>query len=51
MMTPLLLFSCEETGNDAPTITLLLRSQTISEGAVVDANSTTVLTLYYNNSV
>lgn len=51
MMTPLLLFSCEETGNDEPTITLLLRSQTISEGAVVDANSTTVLTLYYNNSV
>ena len=37
--------------NDTPPVNLLLRSQSISEGAVVDAESTTILTLSYNNTV
>ena len=38
-------------GGDTPTVTVSLRSQSISEGAEVDAASTIVLTLSYNTTV
>jgi len=59
MVSALCLSSCggddaNDSGGDSPTpsgITITLRSQTISEGAEVDAATTTVLTLNYNNTV
>ena len=44
-------FSCNSENNEKPSITIELRSQSITEGAVVDAKTTTVLTLSYNNPV
>ncbi|MBO4721056.1 MAG: glycoside hydrolase family 5 protein [Prevotella sp.] len=57
LMGAITLFSCGSSGSDdpepepTPSVNLILRSQTISEGAEVDAQSTTVLTLNYNNTV
>lgn len=49
------LFSCGGSDSDdstpTPSVTLQLVSQSIAEGAQVDAASTTVLTLNYNNPV
>ena len=48
-------FSCGGDNNSdnspTPSINLILRSQTITDGSEVDALSTTVLTLTYNNTV
>jgi len=44
-------FSCSSENKAEPTITIQLRSQSISEGAQVDAQTTKVLTLHYNNPV
>ena len=46
----LMAFGCNKEDKPEP-ITIELRSQSISEGAVVDAKTTTVLTLSYNNPV
>ena len=42
---------CSNENNAEPSITIQLRSQSIAEGAEVDAQTTTVLTLHYNNPV
>lgn len=47
----LLAFGCSNENNTEPSITVQLRSQSIAEGAEVDAKTTTVLTLHYNNPV
>ncbi len=47
----LLAFGCSNENNAEPSITIQLRSQSIAEGAEVDARTTTVLTLHYNNPV
>ena len=44
-------FGCNSENNAEPPITILLSSQSIAEGAVVDAKTTSVLTLHYNNPV
>ena len=46
----LMAFGCNKEDKPEP-ISIELRSQSISEGAVVDAKTTTVLTLSYNNPV
>ena len=46
----LMAFGCNNEDKPEP-ITIELRSQSITEGAVVDAKTTTVLTLSYNNPV
>ena len=45
--------SCGSDDPDEPTpsVTVVLRQQTIAEGAEVDAETTTVLTLSYNTTV
>ena len=47
----LVLFGCGSEDVPEPSVTILLRSQSIAEGAEVDANTTNVLTLQYNNPV
>lgn len=42
---------CNKDDNTEPPVSIELRSQSITEGAVVDAKTTTVLTLGYNNPV
>lgn len=44
-------FSCNSENNEKPPVTIELRSQSIAEGSVVDAKTTSVLTLNYNNPV
>ena len=44
-------FNCNGGDDTDPPITIQLRSQSIKEGAVVDAKATQVLTLHYNNPV
>jgi endoglucanase len=46
----LMSFGCSKEDKQEP-ITIQLRSQSIAEGTVVDASTTTVLTLSYNNPV
>jgi hypothetical protein len=46
----LMAFGCNKEDKPEP-ISIELRSQSISEGAVVDAKTTTMLTLSYNNPV
>ena len=47
----LIVFSCGSDDVVEPPITILLRSQSITEGAEVDAKTTNVLTLQYNYPV
>ena len=47
----LLVFSCSNENKIEPSITIQLRSQSITEGAEVDAKTTSVLTLQYNYPV
>ena len=47
----LIVFSCGSDDVVEPPITILLRSQSITEGAEVDAKTTSVLTLQYNYPV
>ena len=59
LLASFVLFSCggddaNDSGGGSPTpsgITITLRSMSISQGAEVDAATTTVLTLNYNNTV
>lgn len=55
LMASFVMFSCGDDDGDDPTptpsVNITLSSQTISEGAEVDAKSTTVLTLFYNTNV
>ena len=47
----LIVFGCGSEDVPEPSVTIQLRSQSIAEGAEVDANTTNLLTLQYNNPV
>ena len=47
----LIVFGCNGENVTEPSVTILLRSQSITEGAEVDANTTNVFTLQYNKPV